>query len=381
MAGLTVADVCAALDRRYPPTLAEQWDRNGLYCGDPAASVTGVLFAVDPTDAVIAEAVAAGCELIVTHHPLLLRGIHSVTSATPKGRRLLAMVRAGISAFNVHTPADSAAPGVSDAVADLLGLTGVRPLDAHVAEPRDKLVTFVPADHVDAVVDALAAAGAGTIGAYDRCYFAVAGSGGFRASADAQPFTGAPGQITEVAETRLELVLPRRRREDVTAALRSVHPYETPAFDLLPLADAGVGTGIGRIGTLPAPLPARDLAARLAASLPATVAGLRLGGDPERVVSRVAILAGAGDSHLDAARAAGADAYVTSDLRHHPAEEALAWDDAPVLVDVPHWACEWAWLPHAAAAVREDLSGHDLTLHVSTLRTEPWSLHVNGGRS
>jgi dinuclear metal center YbgI/SA1388 family protein len=279
MAGLTVADICAALERRYPSALAEDWDSNGLFCGDPAAPVTSVLFAVDPADAVIAEAAETGSELLVTHHPLLLRGVHGVTASTPKGRRLLALVRAGISAYNVHTPADSASPGVSDAVADLLGLTDVRPL--------------------------------------------------------------APTP-------------------------RAIAALSTPV----------VRTGIGRVGTLGRAESARDVAARLASALPATVSGVKIGGDPERSVRRVAILAGAGDSHLDAAREAGADLYVTSDLRHHPAEEALAWDDAPVLVDVPHWACEWAWLPKAAQALREDLAGHRVTVRVSTLRTEPWSLRV-----
>lgn len=279
MAGLTVADVCAALDRRYPRALAEDWDSNGLFCGDPASPVTSVLFAVDPADSVIAEAAETGSELLVTHHPLLLRGVHGVTTSTPKGRRLLALVRAGISAYNVHTPADSASPGVSDAVADLLGLTDVHPL---------------------------------------------------------APSTSADG------------------------------PHH-------------VSTGIGRVGTLTTAESARDLATRLAAALPRTVSGVRIGGDPDRRVRRIAILAGAGDSHLDIAREAGADLYVTSDLRHHPAEEALAWDDGPVLVDVPHWACEWAWLPRAAEALRADLAGHSVTFRVSTLRTEPWSLRVDGG--
>ncbi len=374
MAGLRVADVVATLNRRYPPALAEDWDRNGLYCGDLGAEVHGVLFAVDPTDAVIAEATARGCDLLVTHHPLLLRGIHAVTDETPKGRRLLAMIRGGISAFNAHTPADSASPGVSDAVADLLGLTDIAPLAPHCVSAQEKLVTFVPTDHVAAVVEALAQAGAGTIGDYERCVFTVEGVGSFRPAPAAHPYIGTPGTVERVVEQRLEMVLPRGRRDAVVAALLAAHPYEDVAFDIIALADANVSTGIGRIGTLATERLARELAERLSTALPQTVAGIKLGGDPNRLVSRVAVLAGAGDSHLDAARRAGADAYVTSDLRHHPAEEALAWSDAPVLIDVPHWACEWAWLPVAAAALRADLGDARLTVEVSTLRTEPWTL-------
>lgn len=371
---VTVADVRRVLDGLYPPGLAESWDVNGLYCGDPGATVTGILLAVDPTDDVIAQSAEMGCELLLTHHPLLLRGIHSVTSDHPKGRRLQAMLRAGINGLNVHTPADSAPDGVTDAIARLIGLGDVTPLDPHDDAPSDKLVAFVPPSHVPPLVDALDAAGAGRIGDYSRCHFTVDGQGHFTAGADTRPFVGSAGGAETVAECRLEIVLPRRRRTAVVEALLATHPYETPAFDLIELASVDVRTGIGRVGALAEPLPARELAALLARRLPATVTGIKLGGDPDRSVSRVAILAGSGDSHLDKARRAGVDAYVTSDLRHHPAEEALAWADAPVLIDVPHWACEWAWLPTAARALKADPRMVGVDVHVSELRTEPWAV-------
>lgn len=371
---LTVGDVVAVLDGRYPPRLAEQWDRNGLLCGDPGDPVHRVLLAVDLTDDVIAEASTLGCDMVLTHHPLLLRGVGSVATTTPKGRRVTALVRAGIAAWNAHTPADSATPGVSDALAGVLGLQDVRPLDPRPLQSLDKVVAFVPPGHLTQVVDALAQAGAGAIGNYDRCHFAGAGTGSFRPLTGADPFIGDVGAIEQVAETRLEMVAPRAARDAVVAALLATHPYEEPAYDVIPLADVAVTTGIGRVGRLAQPVAARELAATLAAGLPATVGGVRIGGDPERMVTTVAVLAGAGDSHLDAARHAGADAYVTSDLRHHPAEEALAWTDAPVLIDVPHWAAEWAWLPHLAAAVRTDCPGLDVI--VSEIRTEPWTLRV-----
>ncbi len=372
---LTVADVTAALERRYPPRLAEDWDRNGLLCGDPADPVKRVLLAVDLTDAVIAEADGLGCDLIVTHHPLLLRGINSVATTTPKGRRVTALIRAGIAAWNAHTPADSADPGVSDALAAVLDLQDLRPLDPRPITSLDKIVTFVPREHLPPVVDALAAAGAGSIGDYDRCYFAGDGTGSFRPIQGANPFIGEIGSVEQVAETRVEMVVPRSRREGVVTALLSAHPYEEPAYDVIPLADVHVSTGIGRVGRLSAPASARELATVLSAALPATVAGIKVGGDPERLVRTVAVLAGAGDSHLDAARRTGVDAYITSDLRHHPADEALAWDDCPVLIDVPHWAAEWAWLPHAAEGLRSDC-GDALGVFLSTVRTEPWTLRL-----
>lgn len=371
---LTVADIVSVLDQHYPPSLAEQWDRNGLVCGDPGSAVRRVLLAVDLADEVIAEARDLECELIVTHHPLLLRGVHSVATTTPKGRRITALIKADIAAWNAHTPADSADPGVSDALAAVLDLHDVRPLDPRPLTALDKLVAFVPSEHVAAVVDALAAAGAGAIGDYDRCFFAAEGTGSFRPLAGADPFIGEIGTVEQVAETRVEMVVPRARRDATVAALLAAHPYEEPAYDVIPLADVQVTTGIGRVGRLAHPATARQVAATLAAAVPGTVGGIRIGGDPDRPITTVAVLAGAGDSHLDAAHRAGADAYITSDLRHHPAEEALAWDDAPVLIDIPHWAAEWTWLPQAATLLQSAFTNLDVV--VSTLRTEPWTVRL-----
>ena len=170
------------------------------------------------------------------------------------------------------------------------------------------------------------------------------------------------------------MVLPRGRRSAVLAALREAHPYEEPAFDVLELAAEASGNGIGRVGRLAEPCTAREFARRVAAHVPATAGGIKLGGDPERVLESVAVVGGAGDSLLDAARAAGVDAYVTGDLRHHVAQDFLAHDDAPVLVDVPHWAAEWTWLPLAQRVL--DRAAADAGVRVgstvSRIVTDPW---------
>ncbi|WP_232547546.1 Nif3-like dinuclear metal center hexameric protein [Propioniciclava soli] len=267
----TVAEIAGWLDGRYPPGLAEDWDQVGLSVGEPDAAVSTVLLSVDVTDAVVAEAMTLGAELIVSHHPLLLRGVHGVRGDDPKGRVVTALIRAGIAVYTAHTNADAAPGGVADCLADVLGLVERRPL---VAAPA--------------------------------------------------------------------------------------------------------GGGLGRIGRLPEPRPARAVARALAAGVPATAGGVKLGGDPERLVSSVAVLGGAGDSMLDDARAAGVDCYVTGDLRHHPAQDFLAHADAPVLIDVPHWAAEWTWLPAAEAFLQAAASerGVPLTTHVSTLNTDPWALRL-----
>ncbi len=263
----SLADAVAAIQAAYPPALAQDWDAVGLVCGDPAEPVTRVVVAVDPSAAVVSEALAAGADLIVTHHPLLLRGVHGVPADEPKGAVVHRLVRAGAALLCAHTNADAARPGVSDALADALGVRVEGPL---APDPSD------------------------------------------------------------------------------------------------------VTVGIGRIGTLEAPEPFAAFVRRVAEALPPTAWGVRGAGDPTRSVHRVAVSGGAGDSMLGLTRSAGVDAYVTADLRHHPADEHLQLPGAPALVDVAHWASEHPWCAQAADVLRRALPGATVT--VSTVRTDPWTL-------
>ncbi len=365
------------LDRLYDPAWAESWDAVGLVTGDPEAIVRRVLFAVDPVAAVAAEAVRTGADLLVTHHPLFLRPVHGVPATTAKGRVLHRLIAGGVALQVAHTNADVADPGVSDALAGVLGLVQLRPLAAAAADPLDKLVTFVPDADTERVLDALAAAGAGGIGDYTRCAWTSAGVGTFRPGAGAAPAIGRPGEIERVPESRLEMVLPRSLRTSVVSALRAVHPYEEPAYDVLELALPPGSRGHGRVGELATPEPLRAFTARVADRLPATVAGVRALGDPDRTVRTVAVCGGSGDGLFDDARAAGADVYLTADLRHHPASE-LAEDDGPALVDAAHWATEWPWLRDAAERLHAGLTAAGTTVEVavSRRRTDPWTLHL-----
>ncbi len=368
----TVGEVIGVLEAAYPPALAADWDAVGLVCGDPSEPVRSVLVAVDPAPETVAEAGAD--QLLVTHHPLLLRGVHGVGADTPKGALVHRLVRNGTALFTAHTNADAADPGVSDALAAAIGLTVERPLVAEPGPPLDKIVTFVPVGPaITTVRDALSDAGAGHIGDYSHCSFATAGTGQFMPLDGAHPTLGEVGRLERVAETRLEMVLPRGRRAAVVAALRASHPYEEPAFDVLELAPIPSSQGLGRIGTLLAPEPLAAFTERVAKGLPPTAWGVRAAGDPDRMIERVAVCGGAGDSALDAALAAGVDAYVTADLRHHPASEHLLRPGAPALVDVAHWASEWPWCEQAAGVVRAALGG-SVQVRVSRLRTDPWTL-------
>ncbi len=381
----SVADVVAALEAAYPPAMAADWDAVGLVCGDPTDAVGAVLVAVDPVPETVEEAVREGAQLLVTHHPLLLRGVHGVGADTPKGALLHRLIRSGTALYTAHTNADAADPGVSDALATAIGVDVTGPLVATPGTALDKIVTFIPVGPaITTVRDALSTAGAGRIGDYSHCAFASAGTGQFVPLDGAHPTIGQVGRLERVAETRLEMVLPRRLRAAVVAALRASHPYEEPAFDVLELADVPSTAGLGRVGTLPTPEPLAAFAERVAAALPPTAWGVRAAGDPERTVATVAVCGGAGDSALAAAVEAGVDAYVTADLRHHPASEHLlagaSGRPTPALVDVAHWASEWPWCAQAAAVVRA-ATGGSVEVRVSHRRTDPWTVAPDTGRA
>ncbi len=371
-------DVVKVLEHRYDPRWAESWDAVGLVCGDPEASVTKVLFAIDPVADVVDEALVWGADLLVTHHPLFLRPVHGVPATSYKGRLVHRLIAGGCGLLVAHTNADCAAGGVSDALADALKLPIGKPIDPRPCDPMDKLVTFVPQADADRVLDALAIAGAGAIGDYDRCAFTVDGTGTFRPLTGANPAIGTVGEVERVAETRLEMVMSRDRRDAVVAALRAAHPYETPAFDVIEVAGEVGPRGTGRVCVLDEAEPLSQFVERVAAGLPATAGGIRVAGEPTRLVKRIAVCGGAGDSLLGAVRAIGADVYVTADLRHHPASEAREATGGPALVDVAHWASEWPWLARAAEELEAGLTTakNRVQTRISELVTDPWTMRV-----
>jgi dinuclear metal center YbgI/SA1388 family protein len=366
-----LSDVIDVLDDAYPPRLAQDWDSVGLVCGDPAEPVDSVTVAVDATAAVVAEVPEGG--LLLAHHPLLLRGVDTVAASTAKGALVHQMIRTRRALFTAHTNADSAAPGVSDALADALGLTVEEVLEpVFVGPDLDKWVVFVPAANADAVREAMFSAGAGNIGDYSHCSWSAEGIGQFLPHEGASPAIGTVGAVERVPEHRVEVIAPSRIRGHVLAAMRAAHPYEEPAFDVFALARIPGDVGLGRICSLPRPEPLAAFVSRVHDGLPGTSWGVRASGDSGAAVSRVAVCGGAGDSLLDTVARAGVDAYVTADLRHHPADEHRRASEV-ALVDVAHWASEYPWCAQAAGLLR-DRFGEALPVRVSTVRTDPWNV-------
>lgn len=370
---VTVAQVTAIANEFFPPALAESWDAVGLVCGRPDSEVTRILVTVDVTAEVVEEALTAGVDFILAHHPLLLTGVHGVAATDVKGQIVHALIEGGCALLTAHTNADAADPGVSDALARAVGLTALRPLDPIASPPADKIVVFVPPSHAAAVLDAMAAAGAGSIGDYDRCAYSVEGTGTFRPLDGADPYTGSIGEIAVVDEQRLEMILPRSARSDVVTAMLDVHPYEEPAFDVVELASLPSAMGIGRIGELAAPISLRRFVKNVAESLPFTVTGVRYTGDRDALISTVAVCGGSGGSYLELANKSGADAYLTADLKHHQVSDH-AEAGGCALIDVAHWASEFPWCEQVAAQLSAYFEAHgvNVSIDVSDVVTDPW---------
>jgi dinuclear metal center YbgI/SA1388 family protein len=369
----TVGDWVRLVADLYPPAQAADWDAVGLHVGDPTWPVERVLVSLDVTSAVVEEAAAEPHTLVLAHHPLLFRPLARLTPATAAGRTALLAAGHQVAVAAAHTNLDvtNDGAGTSDPVARVLDLGQLRPLTSELRDAAMlKLVTFVPPEAVEGVLDAVSAAGAGVDGEYERCSFRVRGTGTFRPVGDADPYAGEYGQDNAVDEFRLEVQVPKGRAGAVVRALLAAHPYEEVAYDLFATV-TGVEVGFGRIGTLPEPLLLRELAARIRAGLPAP--HLRAAGDPDRVLRTVAVVGGSGDSLIGAALAAGADVLVTGDLKHHVVLDALELGLA--LVDAGHHATEAAALPAwierlgAAASSR----GLEARLVPSATPTTPWA--------
>ena len=372
-------DVVAVLDELYDPRWADDWDAVGTVAGDPDTEVSRVLFAVDPVQAVVDEAISWGADLLVTHHPLYLSGVTSVAASSPKGRVVHDIISHGIALHTCHTNADSPPLGVSESMALALGLIDVRPLEID-ADATDTWVVFAPNDAAEAVAAAMHAAGAGAIGAYDRAMFQSPGTGSFRPLDGANPAIGQVGEVERVDETRVEMVAAPAVRESVRAAMLDAHPYEEVAHSVTASAPRPSDRGSGRIGHLPESMSLGEFATLVTDRLPAHHSATRVAGDLDRTVSTVALCGGSGDSLLAHADASGADVYVTSDLRHHPMSEHAERPGACAVVDVPHWAAEWTWLPVAAREVAQRV-GDTVETRVSTIVTDPWTHVIPSTRS
>jgi dinuclear metal center YbgI/SA1388 family protein len=344
----TVADVTAWLEQFAPSRLAEPWDNVGLLWGDPSAPVERVMTCLTVTSASAAEAIREQAALIVSHHPVLFREVKKIRADSPETGTLWKLARAGIAIASPHTAFDNTHEGINDLLCRMLGLVDVTPLrafstrtDGPPSSPRSfKVVVFTPEAEREAVSSAAFAAGAGRIGAYEECSFAIPGEGTFFGTDLSNPTVGERGRRETVRELRLEFVCPARTLAAVLASIRAHHSYEEPAIDVYPLDESNVDgtppTGAGRIGNYGEARGLEEfalLAGRVLGRVLVAIAG-----KPNRPVQRVAVACGAGDDFLKDAARAGADVLLTGEARFHRALEAEALGIG--LLTAGHYATE-----------------------------------------
>jgi len=365
-----VAQVLGAINSVAPMYLKMEKDKVGLQVGSSKAPINKVLVVLEVTDEVLKEAKSKGAQLIFSHHPLIYRSLDKVLAEDHVGGLVTEMIKSEISLIAAHTNLDRAVGGVSDVLAHTIGLQDIEVLLPAYDIQMYKLVVFVPRENVDELVAAMGNAGGGVIGEYSHCTFRSAGTGTFYPMAGAQPHLGKRGELNQVDEYRLEILVSPDKLDDVVETMLDVHPYEEVAYDVYKVSNPPAGIGLGRIGTLAEPRKLRDLVEHWSEQLDSE---LRVSGEWDMVVSRVAVCGGSGGELMGAARAAGADVFLTGDIKYHAAHEAKAMGLA--LVDAGHAETERLVVPEVARELQQliDDAGLKVDVIVSEIDTNPWN--------
>ncbi len=364
-----IQDLVGLLNRLYPPGLAEDWDNVGLHVGDPGQVVQRVMVALDPTMETVEAAVESDCQALITHHPLIFHPLKKVVPTGETGRLLFKAIQNQLAVVVAHTNLDRAKDGLNDWLALRLGLVNVKPLEEYKSELL-KLVVYVPVDFEEEVAEALFATGAGHVGAYDNCSFRVSGRGTFRPGPGTAPFIGETGKQERVEEVRLETIIPRENQHRIIRKLLQVHPYEEVAYDLLPLDNSRADLGLGRIGKLAEKTTLESFAGHTKEML--ETPELRVVGDMDRVIEKVAVCGGSGASLFGEAVRQGADLFVTGDLKYHEARSAES--QAMAVIDAGHFHTEKWMVPNLVARLKKESEkiGYELTFSEMNQEKDPF---------
>ncbi|MHB1419241.1 MAG: Nif3-like dinuclear metal center hexameric protein [Bacillota bacterium] len=339
------------VERLAPISMAATWDSVGLTIGSPGSEVSRVLVALDVTEDVLEEALAKQVDLIISHHPLFLQPLKDIRYDLPQGRLLRKIIASGLMLYTAHTNLDVARGGVNDLLAACLGIEQSKVLSIEGYEKLYKIVVFIPQGHEKLVRDAMTEAGAGWLGNYSHCTFQTAGAGTFLPRQGSKPFIGEIGDLEKVEESRLETIVPAACLQRVVDKMLEVHPYEEVAYDIYPLANKGQPYGLGRVGLLARPMTLQDFADKIKESL--GVKEVRVVGEKDGLVQKIAVCGGSGGSLMEQAANAGAQVFVTGDVKYHQAQEAAAYDLR--VVDAGHFATEYPVIPYLVTYLQHEL--------------------------
>ncbi|MGY6520924.1 MAG: Nif3-like dinuclear metal center hexameric protein [Mongoliitalea sp.] len=330
----TIREVVSYLEQIAPPAYQESYDNAQLITGNSQAAVKGILCTLDATEEVVQEAIEYGCNLIVAHHPIVFKGLKSFTGRNYVERTVILAIKHDIAIYAIHTNLDHVAHGVNKKICDRLGLEKTKVL-APKKGLLSKLVTFVPKNASDKVMQALFEAGAGEIGEYSSCSFLLDGTGTFTPSQKANPYVGNPGKPHQEPETRIEVLLPTHIERQVLGALKNVHPYEEVAYYLQTLENEHQEVGAGMVGELTDPMSGEAFLAHLKHSMNLKV--VKHTKLLDKPVTKIAVCGGAGIFLLSQAKKSGAQFFITSDVKYHEFFDA---ENQIVICDIGHYESE-----------------------------------------
>lgn len=344
---MKIRDIISCLESVAPACWQESYDNTGLLTGDAEWHCTGALVTLDATEAVITEAIEKKCNLIIAHHPIIFNGLRKITGGNYVEKAIIAAIKNDIALFAIHTNLDNMQQGVNGMMADKLGLINTSILQPKTGSLK-KLFSFVPIAHIEAVRAAIFNAGAGFIGNYSECSFSVQGQGTFKAGNGTHPFVGEIGKQHQESEAKIEIVFPSNLENRVVEAMKTAHPYEEVAYDIVALDNRHPQIGSGLIAHLPHQMGENEFLQHIKQIFKVSI--IRHTRLLQQPVSKVAICGGAGSFLISKALASGAQFFITSDIKYHEFFEA---NNAMVIADIGHFESEQFTIELLLAVLRE----------------------------
>lgn len=360
---MRIQDILQQLEAWAPKAFQESYDNCGIQAGNSNQELTGVLISLDVTEKVIDEAIQRQCNLIVSHHPLLFKGVKSITGKNDIERCLIKAIKHDITLYAIHTNLDHVSNGVNYKICQLLGLHDLRTL-VPKSGMLSKLITYVPIENKESVLSALFSAGAGEIGNYSSCAFRSEGVGSFRPNSSAKPFLGEVNKLENVLEIKIETLFPTHLQASIISALKRAHPYEEVAFDIIALQNEWETVGAGMHGTLPKPMNVNEFNAHLKTKMKLTA--FKYTSSFTGKIEKVAVCGGSGSFLLKNALSVGAQAFVTADFKYHEFFDA---EDKILVADIGHYESEVSTKDLIYDYLKEKFS--NIAVLISEINTNP----------
>lgn len=354
-------DIIDAINELAPLYLQEKWDNSGLQIGSYKRQIKSILLVIDLNQYVIKEAIDNEIDMIITHHPLFFKDLKNINEDTYKGKMIYELIKNDIVVYSAHTNLDSTIGGVSDALAKVLNIQNIKVLKKEHIEKLYKLVVYVPSEYSDKVREVITNEGAGWIGNYSHCTFNTEGIGTFMPRENTKPFIGEYEKLENVKEVRIETIVKQYSLNKVLKEMIKAHPYEEVSYDIYPLENEGKVYGLGRIGELEEEITLEKFSKVVKKAL--NCDNIRVYGNINKTIKKVAVCGGSGSSFIKDAFKNNADVYITGDIKHHDAQEALEFGIC--LIDANHYHTEKVILKELKNTLENKFCEEELRIKIS----------------